>query len=162
MLVVPLSYPGHGPPISAATRIHPLAGTGVAVVTELALGVSRRTLLSAPDREDVPVQLVHVVEGVAHVVVQARSYVLAWVCSKFLFVSDDLDAPDPLSILLEIDALDEEEAALHPLEGNPSLRAPGHLPGADQPVQTLEVGVRLRRLLVSLGVGVVVGHNGLS
>jgi hypothetical protein len=28
-------------------------------------------------------------------------------------VSDDLDAPDPLSMLPEVDALDEEEAALH-------------------------------------------------
>jgi hypothetical protein len=68
-------------------------------------------------------------------------------------VPDDLDTPDPLSVLPEVDTLDEEEAALHPLESHRSLHdVPGHLPRADQPVQTLEVGVRLGRLLVSLSV----------
>jgi hypothetical protein len=78
-------------------------------------------------------------------------------------VADDLDALDPLPVLLEIDVLDEEEAALHPLKANPSLRAPGHLPRADQPVQALEVGARLGWLLVGLSVvRVVIRHNGFS
>jgi hypothetical protein len=69
MLVVPLIDPGHGRRIPAATRIHPLAVTGVAVVSERALVVRRRTLFSAPDREGIALQFVDVVEGVARVVV---------------------------------------------------------------------------------------------
>ena len=58
-------------------------------------------------------------------------------------MADDLDALDPLPVLLKIDALNEEEAALHPLEGNPSLCASGYLPRTDQPVpKSLEVRAR--------------------
>src|SRR5215211_1398169 len=95
-----LPGPGHGRLVSATTRIHPLAGQGVAVVAELALGVRRGTLLPSPDREGVSFQFVDVVEGIAHVVVEARLYLLARLRTEGLFVADDLDALDPLAVLL--------------------------------------------------------------
>jgi hypothetical protein len=49
-----LPGPGHGEPITATTRIHPLAGTGVTVLAERALGIRRGTLLCGPEREGVP------------------------------------------------------------------------------------------------------------
>ena len=58
-------------------------------------------------------------------------------------MADDLDARDLLAVLLEIDALDEEEAAPHPLEGNPSSCASGDFPRAYQPVKALDVGARV-------------------
>jgi hypothetical protein len=78
-------------------------------------------------------------------------------------VPDDLYALDPLPVVLEVDVLDEEEAAFHPLEGHPSSYLPGHLPRAHQPDQVLEVGAWLGRLLVSLSVVVsVLRHDGFS
>jgi hypothetical protein len=67
-----------------------------------------------------------------------------------MFVADYLEALDLLSVLLEVDVLDEEEAALHPLESDPSLCASGHFPRTDQPAQVSEVGIRPGWLLVSL------------
>src|SRR6266498_5591869 len=87
----------------------PTSGDGVAARAELAPVISGRALLAAPDGEGVALQLVHVVQRVALVVVVARLDVLAW--RGFLelpFASDDLDALDPLPVLLEIDVLDEE------------------------------------------------------
>ena len=53
---------------------------------------------------------------------------------------DDVNDPDPLPMLLETDALGEDEAPLHPLEGRRPLHLFGVLPRADQPVEALEVG----------------------
>jgi hypothetical protein len=50
----------------------PGAGEGVAVLAEGAPVVRRGALLPSPDREGVPLKLVDVVEGVAHVAVEAR------------------------------------------------------------------------------------------
>ena len=72
---------------------------------------------------------------------------------------NDLDALNPLSVVLEVDVLDKEEVALHLLEADLSLHVPGHLPRANQPVQVLEVRVWLRRLLVSLSVVSVIRHG---
>src|SRR6266498_615096 len=97
----------------------PTSGDGVAARAELAPVISGRALLAAPDGEGVALQLVHVVQRVALVVVVARLDVLAW--RGFLelpFASDDLDALDPLPVLLEIDVLDEEERAVQPLVGD--------------------------------------------
>jgi hypothetical protein len=58
-------------------------------------------------------------------------------------VADDLDALALLPVLLKLDVLEQEEAAVHPLVGDLSLGAAGDVPGADQPVQALEVGIRL-------------------
>jgi hypothetical protein len=141
----------------------PGAGEGVAVLAERASVIRRRPLLTGPDRKGVPFQLVDVVEGVTRVAVEAALYLLARLCPEQPLVPDDLDALDPLSLPLpEVDALDEEEVALHPLEGDAPFYVPGHLPGADQPVQALEVGARLGRLLVSLGLVGVVHYNGSS
>ena len=54
---------------------------------------------------------------------------------------------------LKVDMLDEKGATFHPLEGDPSLHLPGHLPRAYQPVQVLKVGVWLG-LLMSQRAGV--------
>jgi hypothetical protein len=59
----------------------------------------------------------------------------------------------------KVDALDEEEAALHPLEADPSLDLPGHLPRAHQLVQVLEVRVWEGWLLLSLSLVDVVRHG---
>ena len=135
-----LPGPSHGEPIPA-TRVHLFAGTCVTVFAERALGVRRGTLLSGPNREGVPLQLVDVVEGVASVAVEVRLYLLARLGTERPFVPDDLDALNPLPVLLpEVDALEEEEAAFHPLEGDPSLHVPEHLPRAHQDVQVVEVG----------------------
>jgi hypothetical protein len=65
-------------------------------------------------------------------------------------------------VVLEVDMLDEEEAAFHPFVGHRSMPASRDLLHADQPVQTLEVGVGLG-LLVSLSVvGVIVRDGGFS
>src|SRR6266511_805793 len=109
---------GHGRVVTAAW-IHPRSGDGVAARAEFAPVISGRALLAAPDGEGVALQLVHVVQRVALVVVVARLDVLAW--RGFLelpFASDDLDALDPLPVLLEIDVLDEEERAVQPLVGD--------------------------------------------
>lgn len=68
-------------------------------------------------------------------------------------VADDLDAPRALPVgVLEIDVLDQKEAAFHPLVGHRPLHIPGHRPRPDQSIQRLEVGVWLRGLLTRLGV----------
>src|SRR5215207_8992004 len=85
-----LLRPRHGRPITATTRIHPLAGQGVAVVAEGAFGVRRGALLPSPDREGIPFQFVDVVEGVAHVVVEARLDLLTRLGPEETFVADDL------------------------------------------------------------------------
>src|SRR5215210_640828 len=126
----------------------PGAGEGVAVFAESAPVVRWGPSLPTPDRE-----------GVASVGVEARIYILAWLGSEGPFVPDDLEALDLLPVLLEIDALDEEEAAFHPLEGYPSVCASGYLPRADQFIQALEVRIRLWWLL---SVSVVVCHNDSS
>jgi hypothetical protein len=87
---------------------------------------------------------------------------MSWLGTERPFVTDDLDALDPLPVLLEVDALDEEETALHPLVGRLFLRTSGYLPRADQSIQSLEVGVRLGYLPVSLNVVGVVCHDGFS
>src|SRR5919112_6033964 len=107
--------PSHGEPVPA-TRVHPFARTCVTVLAEHASGVRRGTLLSGPDRQGVPLQLVDVVKGIARVAVEARLYLLARLGPEGPFVPNDLDALNPLSVVLEIDVLDKEEAALHPLE----------------------------------------------
>src|SRR5829696_248038 len=115
-------------------RVHPFARTCITVLAEHASGVRRGTLLSGPDRQDVPLQLVDVVKGVARVAVEARLYLLARLGIEGPLVPDDLDALYPLSVVLEVDALDEEEATFHPLEADLSLHLPGHLPCAHQPL----------------------------
>jgi hypothetical protein len=52
--------------------------------------IRRRPLLSGPDREGVPFELVDVVEGVARVGVEARLYLLARLGTEWPFVPDDL------------------------------------------------------------------------
>src|SRR5215204_2770372 len=99
----------------AAPGIVPGAREGCAVFAEDTSVVRRGPPLSAPDRECVLLHLVDVVEGVAYVVVEAGLYLLARLNPERPLVPDDLDAPDPLPVLLEVDALEEEEAILHPL-----------------------------------------------
>src|SRR5919107_2266203 len=153
-----LADPSQGNPVPA-TRVHPFARTCVTVLAEHASGVRRGNLLSSPDRQGVPLQLVDVVKGIARVAVEARLYILARLGPEGPFVPNDLDALNPLSVVLEIDVLDKEEATHHPLEADLSLHVPGHLPCANQPVQVLEVRVWLRRLLVSLSVVSVIHHG---
>ncbi len=132
-----LPDPGHGEPIPA-TRVHPFARTRVTVLAERPSGVRWGTPLPGPDREGVPLQLVDVVEGITRVAVEARLYLLARLGTERPFVPDNFDALNPLAGPPEIDALDEEEAALHPLVGDRPPHVPGELPGADQPVLALE------------------------
>ena len=56
--------------VAASPRVYPLA-VGVAVRVNGGLHVGWRALLSTPDSEGVPFQLVDVVEGVALVVIEA-------------------------------------------------------------------------------------------
>jgi hypothetical protein len=125
----------------------PGAGEGVAVVAERAPVVRRRVPLPGPDRQGVPLELVDVVEGVARVGVEATLYLLARLGTERPLVTDDLDSRDLLTVLMpEIDALDQEEAALHPLVGDRSSHVAGDLPGADQlAAQPFEIGCRLDR-----------------
>src|SRR5215207_7879420 len=116
--------PCRGRLVTAAPRVVPRAREGVTVAAERAPVIRRGALLSAPDREGVYLQLVDVVDGVTRVVVEAGLYVLARLGPERPLVTDDLDALDLLPVLLEFDTLAEEEAALHPLVGPPSLRAP--------------------------------------
>ncbi len=109
-----LPNPSHGEPIPA-TRVHPFARTRVTVLAERASGVRWGTLLSGPDREGVPLQLIDIVEGVSRVAVEARLYLLARLGPEPPLVPDDLDALDPMLGPPEVDALDEEEAAFRPL-----------------------------------------------
>ena len=142
----------------------PGAGEGVAVVAERAPVVRRRVPLPGPDRQGVPLELVDVVDGVARVGVEAALYLLARLGTERTFVPDDLDALDPLPVLPpEVNTLDQEEAALHPLVGDRSSHVAGDLPGADQlAAQPFEIGCRLGRSLVSPGVVVIVRHEGSS
>src|SRR5215217_1723887 len=159
----PLLDPGRGRLVTATSRVVPGASKGVAVVAERAPVIRRRTLLSSPDRECVPLQLVDVVKGVTRGGVEATLYLLARLRTEGLFVANDLYALDPLPMLLEIDVLDKEEAAFHPLEADPSVHLPGHLPRAHQSIQVLEVGAWLGWLLVSLNLIVgFVCHDGFS
>jgi hypothetical protein len=64
-------------------------------------------------------------------------------------------------VLLEVDALDEEETALHPLEGNPSLCASRRIP-TSRNLSRLVRGRCPGWLLVGFSVDVVVGHNSSS
>jgi len=59
--------------------------------------------------------------------------------------------------------LEQEEAALHPLVGDPSDRPSRDLPGPDQSVQTFEIGIRLRCLTsVETTLGVLAWLVGLA
>src|SRR5688500_17233659 len=107
--------PGGGRLVAATPRVVPGAAEGVAVVAKGAPVIRRRPPLSSPDREGVPLELVDVIERVACVGVEATLYLLARIGAEGPFVPDDLDALDPLPVLLEVDALEEEEAAFHPL-----------------------------------------------
>jgi hypothetical protein len=68
-------------------------------------------------------------------------------------VADHLQALDLVAGEVQLGALLQEEPAGQPLEGEPSRdvvlfgveRATGHLPGADEPLQALERGIRSRR-----------------
>jgi hypothetical protein len=158
------SIPGRDSLVTAASRIVPGTGqSSVIVGAERALEVGRGIPLPGPDLEGVPFELVDVVDGVARVGVETRHDVRARLGTERPFVADDLDARDPLAFPLpEVDAQDEEGAALHPLVGHRPSHVPGHLPGADEPLQAPEIWVRLGRPPVSLSVGVVVLHDGLS
>src|ERR671921_1107966 len=76
--------PGHGEPIPATTRIHPFPRTALTVLAELALGICRRSPLTSPDGEGVPLELVDVIEGVTRVGVEATLYLLAWLITERL------------------------------------------------------------------------------
>jgi len=71
----------------------------------------------------------------------ARFDVLARLRSELLLVTDDLDPFVPLSVLLEIDVLDEEETCLHPLVRDGSLGLSRDFPCADQANQIFEIGI---------------------
>src|SRR5215207_3230568 len=159
-IIPSLLDPGRCRLVTAAARVVPGAREGFAVTAERAPVVRRGALLPAPDREGVPLQLVDVVEGVARVVVEARLYLLARLFPEGPLVADDLDALDLLTVLFELDALEQEKASFHPLVGNPSLRASGQLPRADQSVpEAPQVGARLGLLVGLSVVGVVFRHN---
>src|ERR687893_2494659 len=107
-------------PRNRRPRIAPRAAEGVAVGAKRARVVRRRPPLPSPNRQSAPFELVDVVDGVARVGVEAALYPLARLGPERPFVTNDLDTRDPLAVLLpEIDALDKEEAALHPLVGRP-------------------------------------------
>src|SRR5215218_7062511 len=150
---ISLLDPGRCRFVAAAPGIVPGASEGCAVFAEDTSVVRRGPPLSAPDRECVPLH---------HVVVEAGLYLLGRLNPEWPLVPDDLDAPDPLPVLLEVDALEEEEAILHPLVGDLSLRASRGLPRADQPVpEAPQVGARLG-LLVGLSVVGVLFHQNCS
>src|ERR671911_1755456 len=158
-----LAGPGHGELITATTRIHPLARTCLDILAKFTLGIRRGTPLPSPDREGVSLQFVDVVEGISRIAVEARLYLLTRCGTEGSCVPDDLDAFDPLAVLLEIDVLDEEEAAFHPLVGHRSLHFTRHLPRANQPLpEALELGAWLGWLLVSLSVVGAIRHDGFS
>ncbi len=118
----------------AAIWIMPDAREDIAVLAKGTPVVRCRTPLSGPDREGVALQIVvDVVDGVARAAVEAALYLLARRFSEQPLVPDDLEALDLLPVLLpEVDALEEEEAALHPLVGHRPPHVPGHLPLTDQ------------------------------
>src|SRR5918998_3638128 len=152
--------PGRYGLVAAAPGVVPSAREDVSVLAELTLVIGRGTSLTEPDRERGPFKLVGVVERVARAGVEAALHVRARLAPQRPLVADDLHA---LGLRSEVDVLDEEESALHPLVGHPPPHVPGEVPGADQPVEGPERGARFAGLLpVTLSIAgvVVVSHEG--
>src|SRR5918994_608761 len=150
--------PGRYGLVAAAPRVVPGAAEHVPVPAKGALVVGGRAPAPEPDGQGVAFELVGVVERVARVGVEAALHVGARLAPQRPLVADDLYA---LGLRSEVDVLDEEEAALHPLVGDRPPHVPGELPGADQPIQPLEVRARLARLLlpVARDFAVLVRHT---
>lgn len=88
----------------------------------------------APDREDVLVHLPHVLEGPPEGTGPCVAEDVRLQGVVRLVVSDVLGTRDLKADVINVDALEEEEAARHLLVGHrPSHHLPGHLPSADQP-----------------------------
>ena len=121
----------------------------------LAPVVSRRTLLTRPNGEGIVGDFVHVLEGVARVVVDARLDVFAGLGTEAAFMADKLEPPDLAPTVDKVEALYEKKAALQPFVHYLSRDVrPGDLPGADQLLEAFEVGVGLRCLLFYVGTSV--------
>src|SRR5215211_1258678 len=163
--------PGHGR-LVPASRPLPVTGDGVAVVTEPTHEARWRSHFPTPDREGVVTYLPHVLEGNSPE--GLRPLVAEEVGPQvvvLLVVADILGAHDPAADVVDVDMLDEIEAAFHPLKGGPPMNlsvgaglAALQLPSADRDVQALQRGIRSRLPIVGLSiVGVVViCHNGSS
>src|SRR5919199_269486 len=143
--------PGHRRLI-ATTRIHPFAGAGVPVVAKRPPEIGRRTFLPSPDRQGIPGDLIHVVESIAHSVVETRLDVLARLFSKWPQMSNDLKALDPASLMHKINVLHEEKATVHPCVGHRALCIAGYVPRPDQPLQTFQIRMQLCCLVGNLRV----------
>src|ERR671910_651731 len=130
---------------SPLRRPLPTPGDGVAVVAEPTLEARRRAHLPTPDREGVLTYLPHVPEGDSPE--GPRPLVAEEVGPQvvvLLVVADVLGAHDPAADVVDVDVLDEVEAAFHPLEGRPAINLPHgtgltalQLPRADHDVQAI-------------------------
>ena len=142
----------------------PGTGVSVAVVAPFALVICRGTLFSTPNRQGLVVYFIGVVKGIARVAEPVRFYMLAWLSrSKFSLISDDLNTPDLVSTMHKINMLQQKKAAFQPLERNLSSYIwARYFPGADQSIQTFEVGIWLGWLLLSLSSRAVVCQDNFS
>jgi hypothetical protein len=133
-----LPDPGGSRLVTVPPGVMPGAGKDVAVIAKRAPVVRWRVPLPDPYRQGVSFELVDVVDCVSRAGVETALYLLARPGTERPLVTDDLDSRDPLIVLLsEIDALNQEEAALHPLVGDRPPHLAGDLPGAEQPAAQL-------------------------
>src|SRR4028119_621342 len=121
---LPLANPGRYGLVAAPAGVVPGAPEHVPVLAQGALVVRLRPPVPEPDGQGVPFELVGVVERVAGVGVAAALHVRAGLLSQRPPVADALDTR---GLLPEVDVLDKEEAALHPLVGDRPLRIPREL-----------------------------------
>jgi hypothetical protein len=75
-------------------------------------------------------------------------------------VADDFHASDPVARLLEVDVLEQELSACHPLVGDDPRGLTGDLPGTDQSAERIHRGRPCAVLvwLTGAGCGAVAAH----
>ena len=78
----------------------PGTGEGFTIVAKRTPEIHWSVPLPGPDRHGVPFELVDEVEGVARVGVEAALYLLTRLGPERPLVTDDLDARDPLTVLM--------------------------------------------------------------